>query len=1687
LKYHSTKKSVLTLSLIIILLLIISAIGIFRFQAETPVQAVSSTLIKNLEMPNGYSIEINNISESFLAKQKIAKIVIKKGEIEIISISNLIIDQNFFNYIGYFLFNKNLDLKISADYINININENIDDLFYSLSKIKIKDNTIAIQSKLDSKKDTEKVNNVNIEELINSIVKQKYIDLSLIIKPELLINSLKLNIKSGLLNYNLNKIKYNSKIENLFLDLESDSILKTFNFELTQVSLLYNNFKIENASTKINYENEKVTLNIQNSFNIFNDNNSFLADNILINYDLGKVGQVLLDINDIEYQDIRNFGEIKSLKAQVKTNLRDFSVVANPNSTSIQIDNNNLNFEKANIGMSIVNNKITFYYNSEGLTSLFINNNLININDLDLSLFSTENIINKSNIKIGSIEYKNNNIDTLLKNINLKANCETNSDYIFKDNKIDFKEITLDNLINSYNSVNLLFEANINYLSDNLKVNSSIISTIDIEENFKTISTTIKSDDLQIDDLANKIKTDLNIQGPISFEKNNIKALELNLNYDNQLILKTIGQINGDISNNHISTSILFQNFNLNEIGVYINKFIPSLNNYLSNNTKLNGALNYDGNIPTNKNISLKGKVDSSLLIKEAQFIDNNYDFGLNINTEIDDIIFNFNQISLSLFNYRFAFNGRYNINTKAIDGLLNLEDIEKAEKLLLVDFKNSDLNSTNFILTTPKLSDFSLDGLFVNKGNSIYSIISNINLKNDKIDFDISADIKNLIFSALSSKGLTLDLSIKDNINLNLKVKDFDLIDLDYSRFNGEINLSYHDKNDWDFNIFDFDFSYNNQKYDLILNGKVSQDSFYFDKINYFNNRLNTKYFGTLKYKGPQYTSLLSNKFKDKYQLDLTFGDNSTQRIEASMFNRDKITNLFFDVSKFNIARLFNTSSEILLDARIIGSTDFEKNNKIKGNIEFNEAGILNNIISSAITTAPVFSNDLTEDKSLINRVFSLIPFINLPTNAINNNIISTIPLDASKISFSTNLSIDDNNYSLEDLNLTFPKFSLKNSTLSFDSEKVDLLFNSKVELIKPSLITNQLSSFDIDFNINFLSLISTIKSQFSINEFTFNSINTVIERLKGYKDFDYSLLNNINGHLNLTNFDLFKDTIEFEKLWPDTEDDKVKLQDVYSTYNINDNSLKLVANYGRAKVDFKAKQGSLILDKDFGLGGNLIFDYNNSFDLYINDINLPVSFFEKIVYIKLIKFFGDDFTGSLIVKDLFNDAKLYGDVSTRSLKLKTLYTKDSVLEAPNLSVIFDDDKIYSNNFKVKYFDTETNSNIYCYSNAQVILDNFIFKNFSIDVICPNYIPVYMPLLGMNFTIDVKGKNYFSFSTDGITSYINGDLVVKDAVVRSGINLPSWIIPRQESNGDFKITTAENNSFYYPQLDNPILSATMDKNQNFELKFDSLSKTYSAQGSINILQGEIFYFQKNFYINDGNISLRVNPETKRLEPIISIEATLREIDLEGDNIDIVLNLNNASLDNLNPVFSSIPAKSQKEIMQILGQSFTSSSSTDSTSVATIASAATSVFSSLGYIETGGVSTLNKTIASALNLDFFSLKSNIVENLILDTFIEDPRYSSYSPLARYLNNTTVFMGKYLTPNSKLQIMINLLASNDDSKTSFISSDLSLDLEMSYEIDTELAKFSFFTNPTQLSILKILDTMGFSVTKTIHLR
>ena len=91
-----------------------------------------------------------------------------------------------------------------------------------------------------------------------------------------------------------------------------------------------------------------------------------------------------------------------------------------------------------------------------------------------------------------------------------------------------------------------------------------------------------------------------------------------------------------------------------------------------------------------------------------------------------------------------------------------------------------------------------------------------------------------------------------------------------------------------------------------------------------------------------------------------------------------------------------------------------------------------------------------------------------------------------------------------------------------------------------------------------------------------------------------------------------------------------------------------------------------------------------------------------------------------------------------------------------------------------------------------------------------------------------------------------------------------------------------------------------------------------------------------------------------------------------------------------------------------------------------------------------------------------------------------------SPLASYLDGTTLYMGKYLTTDLYLGAMVHLAADRsggmDDSRTSFLTTDLSLDTEISIEWDNPLCNFRFFTRPSSINAFEIFDTMGFSLSR-----
>ena len=80
------------------------------------------------------------------------------------------------------------------------------------------------------------------------------------------------------------------------------------------------------------------------------------------------------------------------------------------------------------------------------------------------------------------------------------------------------------------------------------------------------------------------------------------------------------------------------------------------------------------------------------------------------------------------------------------------------------------------------------------------------------------------------------------------------------------------------------------------------------------------------------------------------------------------------------------------------------------------------------------------------------------------------------------------------------------------------------------------------------------------------------------------------------------------------------------------------------------------------------------------------------------------------------------------------------------------------------------------------------------------------------------------------------------------------------------------------------------------------------------------------------------------------------------------------------------------------------------------------------------------------------------------------------------------MGKYIGKDYFLKALIYVRATDRSKiKRSFVASDLAIELELSLDWNNPLGTFSFFTQPNELSIYNIFDTIGFSVTRRIVLR
>lgn len=459
-------------------------------------------------------------------------------------------------------------------------------------------------------------------------------------------------------------------------------------------------------------------------------------------------------------------------------------------------------------------------------------------------------------------------------------------------------------------------------------------------------------------------------------------------------------------------------------------------------------------------------------------------------------------------------------------------------------------------------------------------------------------------------------------------------------------------------------------------------------------------------------------------------------------------------------------------------------------------------------------------------------------------------------------------------------------------------------------------------------------------------------------------------------------------------------------------------------------------------------------------------------------IDFTGGTASGSVFITGTLTDLEYYGELFAHSITAGIAFTpNDLLIDDLYLSLI--GKEIILAPFSVRNKETLAQSQLTLY------IDDIIptSLDFSIDI--PNSRPVTFSHGFNGFKMQYTGKVSGDLQLYGFFKEISldGDIYLNDGLI-SMFDPGEFVrTPSSFSQISIGLTTGKNLRLVFPNPDLPIISAIAKEGEKISIKADLVKNSYNATGNIGLRGGEIVYFQRNFYIIDGGVDLNISENL--IDPNISVTAKIKDFDSKGQKVDIFLTVDNNSLFDLSPTFSSIPNKTLAEISQILGGNIIPSNisgNSDFSTALAVATIATDVIQQVGLIQIDPIDNLEISIRNALKLDLFSIRTQVIQNILLDTIPGDFSSSfTRNPIARYLDNTTIFLGKYITDDMFIQAIIQLSITDEVSTGGlFITDDIGLDVEVSYEWDNPLYYLTLSMQPESFAFTDLLNSLKIGV-------
>ena len=284
----------------------------------------------------------------------------------------------------------------------------------------------------------------------------------------------------------------------------------------------------------------------------------------------------------------------------------------------------------------------------------------------------------------------------------------------------------------------------------------------------------------------------------------------------------------------------------------------------------------------------------------------------------------------------------------------------------------------------------------------------------------------------------------------------------------------------------------------------------------------------------------------------------------------------------------------------------------------------------------------------------------------------------------------------------------------------------------------------------------------------------------------------------------------------------------------------------------------------------------------------------------------------------------------------------------------------------------------------------------------------------------------------------------------------------------DVAVTTGRSVEFTWPSPQFPVLRLLLVPSEAVQIGFDGRSGTVSVQGDLSVRGGDLFYFNRQFLLREGQISF-AGDETS-IDPRVLVRAEARQRDPQGEPVRIILEAD-TTLSRFGPDtvrLSSDPPQSALVLDGLLRDPLVRGDGPDDGGAAGMSAAA---FSGDLLAQVALLRPVERALREALGVDMVSIRSQFVQNLVLDGFGASDAAGVGPGTGNPLDNTSLSFGKYLGSDLFLTMLLRL-----DAPGSEPDDDLPLlsDIELSLEWATPFFMLEWSFLPRNLNTLFVTD-------------